>query len=143
MKLNTTWGELIVVAVAAIITLLVSIRVTVIVLAALRLPLLDRTTAHDGHLSSQAVLFRFRNLIFSALKVPQTEASSWVSNGSHKEIRAHPGPKGKFPVSRPGYLPSKSPSSSLVLGILCAHGGASRTVGARLAKSANSMKRAE
>ena len=132
MKLNTTWGELIVVAVAAIITLLVSIRVTVIVLAALRLPVLDRTTAHDGHLSSQAVLFRFRNLIFSALNVPQTEASSWVSavsNGSHKEIRAHPGPKGKFPVSRPGCLPSKSPSSSLVLGILCAHGGTSQTVG--------------
>ena len=66
--MNATWRELITIPVAAIITLLVPICVTVIVLiVALRLPLLGETTAYDGHLSNQAILFRFRNLIFSAL----------------------------------------------------------------------------
>ena len=60
-------GELIAVAAAVIITLLVPIRVTVIVLVvALRLPLLEGTT-NDGHLSNQAVPFRFQNLIFNVL----------------------------------------------------------------------------
>ena len=68
--MNTTKGELIAVAVAAIITLLVPICATIIVFViALCLPLLGGTTAHDSHLSSLADLFRFRNLIFSTLSV--------------------------------------------------------------------------
>ena len=66
----TGGGELVAVAVAAIITLLAPTRVTVIVfIVALCSPLLGSTTAHDGHLSSQAVLFWFRNFILSVLGV--------------------------------------------------------------------------
>ena len=69
-RINTAGGKLIAIAVAATVTLHVPVCVTIIVLiVALRLPLLDGTTTHDGHLSSQTVLFRFRNLIFSALCV--------------------------------------------------------------------------
>ena len=79
--MNITRGGLIAVAVVAIITLLVPIYVTVIVpIVSLRLLLLFRTTAHDDHLSSQAVLFRLRNIIFSALCVlAQCQKSSTSS----------------------------------------------------------------
>jgi hypothetical protein len=50
--------------------LLVPVRVAVIVLiVAPRSSLLDRTTAHHGHLSSQAVFFWIRNLVFRALSL--------------------------------------------------------------------------
>ena len=66
--MNTMEGDLIIISVTAIISLLVPIRVTVvIVIPAPRLALLNGTTAHHGHLSGQAVLFRFRDFVFSAL----------------------------------------------------------------------------
>ena len=138
-------GDLI--AVAATVALLVPICVIVIALVvALRLPLLDRTTAHDGHLFSQAVLFRFQ----SSSSAPQASHGQkhhhWSATGHTRRYKLILAPRESFPPRAPATChPNSHPEGpiSRTRNSLSSWGELPEPLGARLAESASSMKRAE